>query len=135
MVVGNERFVYDQLVQAAGAGKRVSYQDMASVIGLDIERPRDRQEIYQVLNHISSGENLAGRPLLSAVVVHPEIGYPEMGFFLLARELGLDLFCDERSFYYHELKKVYEFWATGILMVKKPRNSMKEKYLVIERVV
>jgi len=131
-----ERFVYDRLVQTACAGRRVSYKDTAGSIGLDFECPRDRQEIYQILNQISSCENLAGRPLISAVVVHPDIGYPEMGFFLLARELGLNQICDERSFYYHELNKVYRFWAAGIPTPKKPHTSIIiEKIEIIERVV
>ncbi len=36
-----------------------------------------------------------------------------MGFFLLARELGVNTCCDERTFYHHELKRVHEFWKVN----------------------
>jgi hypothetical protein len=131
----NDRYVYDRLVQVANEGKRVTYPELAGSIGLNVEYPLDRQCIFRTLNEISCAESLAGRPLISAVVVHPNIGYPEMGFFLLARELGLNLFCDERSFYYHELNKVYEFWKTGFAITKKELNKRIRKYEIMEIVV
>jgi hypothetical protein len=34
-----------------------------------------------------------------------------MGFFLLARELGMNLYHDERSFFAYELKRIHDYWS------------------------
>ena len=49
------------------------------------------------------------------MAVQPEIGYPGRGFFLLARELGLNTYCDDRSFFSHELKRVHEYWSKRVV--------------------
>ncbi|HEY3344319.1 MAG TPA: hypothetical protein VGJ97_05300 [Anaerolineaceae bacterium] len=79
-------------------------------MGLNAETPCDRMLIGRVLDEISCNENAQGRPLLSAVAVLPAIGYPEKGFFLLARELGQNTYCDDRSYFAHELKRVHDYW-------------------------
>lgn len=101
----------DYLVAAAHAEKTVTYREIAQFLRLNSEDPDDRMLMSRSLDDISCNENAKGRPLLSAIVVLPEIGYPGKGFFLLARELGLNLYCDERSFYSHELKRVHDFWS------------------------
>ena len=101
----NDQLVYDRLVDVARKGKTIPYCDIAGLLGLDVTIPEDRTEIMRVLDNISYKENAEGRPLLSAVAVLPEIGYPGKGFFLLARELEANDFSDERSFYYFELKE------------------------------
>ena len=106
----NDQLVYDRLVDVARKGKTIPYCDIAGLLGLDVTIPEDRTEIMRVLDNISYKENAEGRPLLSAVAVLPEIGYPGKGFFLLARELEANDFSDERSFYYYELKRVHEYW-------------------------
>jgi hypothetical protein len=110
----NEKAVYDRLVQVAQAGKTIAYQEIAQVMGLNAEDPYDRLSIARTLDGISCSENAQGRPLLSAVVVLPEIGYPGKGFFLLARELGLNTYCDDRSYFAHELKRVHEYWKESL---------------------
>jgi hypothetical protein len=106
----DQEYVYNQLIEVAHAGRTVSYCEVAGWLGRDINKPEDRSEIIQILNNIAFQENAAGRPLLTAVVVRPEIGYPGMGFFLLARELGFNSDADERSYYGYELKKVHAYW-------------------------
>lgn len=101
----------EYLVLAAHAGKTVTYSEIAQLLRLSSDDPEDRMLISRNLDEISCSENARGRPLLSAVVVLPEIGYPAKGFFLLARELGLNLYCDERSFYSHELQRVHDYWS------------------------
>jgi hypothetical protein len=110
----NEKAVYDRLVQVAQAGKTIAYHEIAQVMGLNAEDPYDRLSIARTLDDISCSENAQGRPLISAVVVLPEIGYPGKGFFLLARELGLNTYCDDRSFFPHELKRVHEYWKENL---------------------
>jgi hypothetical protein len=104
------KVVYEHLVETAKGGKTISYHAVGQVIGLCADDPCERMIIGRVLDEISCSENAQGRPMLSAVVVLPEIGYPGKGFFLLARELGLNTYCDDRSFYAHELKRVHEYW-------------------------
>ncbi len=105
-----DQFVYNRLIEVARSRRVIPLCDVACLLGLSIDCPRGRAEMSRVLDDIACQENAAGRPLLSAVVVQPEIGYPGMGFFLLARELGVNTSCDERSFFYHELKRVHDYW-------------------------
>ncbi len=105
-----ENTLYTRLTEVARVGKTIGRDEVACLLGLDPSNLSDRQALIRVLNDISYQENAAGRPLLSAVVVLPEIGYPGKAFFLLARELGLNHFGDDRSFYYYELKRVHQYW-------------------------
>ncbi len=102
--------LYNRLIEVAQAGRTISRDEAAGLLGLDPATPADHHELTRILCDVSLQENAAGRPLLSAVVVLPEIGYPHNAFFLLARELGLNQFSDDRSFYYHELKRVHAYW-------------------------
>ena len=105
-----ETILYDRLIEVAHLGKTIGRDEVAGLLGLDPTSPADRKELIRILDNISYKENAAGRPLLSAVVVLPEIGYPGKAFFLLARELGLNQFGDDRSYYYYELRHVHEYW-------------------------
>jgi hypothetical protein len=102
--------IYHRLMETACAEKTVTYADLASLIGLEVEKAEDRADLVHILEDIAYLENAAGRPLLTAVVVRPEIPYPGPGFFLQARELGFNYFDDERSYYWYELKRVYAYW-------------------------
>ena len=112
--------LYEILVTAAQAEKTVSYCEIARVLRIDGESPQGRMQISGYLDEISCSENAKGRPLLSAVAVLPEIGYPARGFFLLARELGLNLCCDERSYFSYELKRVFEHWRKPVTEYQAP---------------
>ncbi len=79
-----------------------------------MELPPDRDALSRQLDNISTEEHAAGRPLLSAVVVHQDAGVltvPGGGFFTLSRRLGLlrgraganDLF-----YFVAELRRVHE---------------------------
>jgi hypothetical protein len=110
----DRQLVFTQLVEIACIRDTISYYELAALFGLDFHKAADRVELSNVLNEISIQEDSLGRPLLSAVVVHPETGYPSQGFFLLARELTYNHFDDERSYYYRELKRVHDFWESNI---------------------
>ncbi|HEX9012757.1 MAG TPA: hypothetical protein VF813_04550, partial [Anaerolineaceae bacterium] len=71
---------YERLVETACSGRTITYDDLAREIGLDILNCDDRQELVRILEAIAFRENAAGRPLLTAVVVIPEIRYPGKGF-------------------------------------------------------
>ncbi len=103
--------VLDRLIELAYAGKTISYNELAAIVGLDVEKAEDRRVLVRILAEIGYSENAAGRPLITAVVVRPEIRYPGTGFFIQARELGFNTFEDDRSYYEYELKKVYAFWS------------------------
>jgi hypothetical protein len=102
------------LVNIACARKVISYHALAAQFDLDFGNAAHRSQLTNLLNEISMQENAEGRPLLPAVVVRPETGYPSQGFFLLARELTYNHFGDERSYYYHELQRVHDFWQANI---------------------
>jgi hypothetical protein len=131
------KMVYERLVATAQAGMTISYHAVGKVMGLNADDPCERLIIGRVLDEISCSENVQGRPLLSAVVVQPEIGYPGKGFFLLARELGLNTYCDDRSFFAHELKRVHEHWKqslvefpTPVYLPAAPRHSSRVRVAV-----
>jgi hypothetical protein len=105
------KLLYDRLVESARKSQTISYFEVGAILGLNSTDPAGRAEIGHVLTEIACRENAEGRPLLSAVVVLPEIGYPGKGFFLLAHELGVNNSYDDRSFYYYELRRVYEYWS------------------------
>jgi hypothetical protein len=102
--------LYDRLVEIACAGKVLSIYSLAEEFRLDTHCPDQLKQLETVLNDVSLKEYLIGHPLLSAVVVYPEIGYPGQGFFLMARELLYNGFGDVRSYYDFELKRVHSFW-------------------------
>jgi len=100
------------LKRLAAAGKTTTYAKVAALLGLD---RRDRA-ITRILGDISAYEHAHGRPMLSAVVVHKTGGgrqsLPGAGFFILARELGLQAAGqDDQTFFAMELKRVHHHWA------------------------
>jgi hypothetical protein len=105
-----ETILYECLVEVARSGKTISRDVVANLLGIDLATPEGRQVFARAMDDLAFKENAAGRPLLSAVVVQPEIGFPAKGFFLIARELGLNNSGDDRSFYYFELKRVHSYW-------------------------
>ncbi len=128
--MSTETILYERLIEVACLGKTIGRDEVAGLLGLDLASPAGRQELVRMLDDIACNENAAGRPLLSAVVVLPEIGYPGKAFFLLARELGLNHFGDDRSYYYYELRHVHEYWkqrqpATPAIPFKRPVERSK----------
>ena len=88
------------------------YSDVAPLAGLDMSLPNDRHEIGRILDALNQEEIGAGRPLLSAVVVHKDSLKPGQGFFKLARTLGRFDGHDEDVYYIAELRKVHDYWRT-----------------------
>ena len=98
--------VDEELKKIAKAGKTAYYSDIAPLAGL----AADSKEFRIILTRISRDEHKAGRPLLSVVVVGKNEGIPRLGFFKLAKELGLMQGEDQKAFFEEELKKVHEQW-------------------------
>ena len=102
--------VYEAVRQAAREGRITYHGVIAPVAGLDMGREWNRAEIGRILGAISTHEREAGRPLLSAIVVHQVDGRPGQGFFALARQLGLlQPGQSEDTFWQGEVRRVHEY--------------------------
>ena len=105
--------IYERLKEVAINGELVTYGEIAPLAILNMENPDDRNKLAQILGNISNHEHAQGRPMLSAVVVLAETGYPGDGFYTLARELGLHherKEFEDLDFFVQEMKKVYACW-------------------------
>ena len=107
-----KEMIRNKLIEAAKMKDVVCYSEIGELLDLSMDNPYHRQEIGRILGEISTEEHQAGRPLLSAVVVHKENHQPGKGFFQLARELGKQK-PDENDdvFFAAELQKVFDEWA------------------------
>lgn len=103
--------IHEELLRVAKAGCSVNYSDIAPMVGLNMESAYDRNQIARVLDGISRAEHLAGRPLLSAVVIRKDENMPGNGFFTLARGLGLHTKGDNFEFWLAELRRVHDYWS------------------------
>jgi len=105
------QIVYDMCRQAASEGKTITYSDVGSRIGLDMEMPPDRDQIRDLLDEVSRHEHEQGRPMLSVVVVHAgDDNMPGQGFFKLAQVLGKFDGVDRTAFFVEELKSAHAAW-------------------------
>lgn len=109
----NQR-IYERLIQVARDETTIPYRDVAPLADLDMSRADHRNQMAAILDEISRAEHEAGRPLLSAVVVHAEgdetAGIPGQGFFTMARSLGLYDGRDRVTFFARELTRVHDEW-------------------------
>ena len=71
------------------------------------------QRLFDLLGQISKSEEMAGRGMLSAIVVHKTGDMePGPGFFELARTLGRNT-SDRTKCWVEEIKRVYAYWREG----------------------
>lgn len=106
--------LYGRLCEVARRSKVIGYREAAPLVGLDMAKSGHRRRMYIMLEQISRHEHEAGRPLLSAVVIHLNRNTPGNHFFTLAAELGLflDRSVDCRLTYFvGELRRVHDYWA------------------------
>lgn len=102
--------VLSELVRAAQYGGLTTYQDIAVIMGLPQKGSFMGSETGKILGEIAEDESVAGRPMLSAVVVGVN-GKPGPGFFTLAKELGrLSAGQDEAAFWQAERQAAYKAW-------------------------
>lgn len=104
--------VLAELITAARYKGRVTYQEIAKLIGFPLEGNYMGAEIGHLLGEISEDEVKNGRPMLSAIVVNTT-GRPGPGFFDLARYLkrltGTSSE-EEHRFWERELSAVHDAW-------------------------
>jgi hypothetical protein len=102
--------VLAELVRAAQYRGVNTYQDIAVIMGLPMSGSHMGAEIGHVLGEIAEDEVLAGRPMLSSVVVGVN-KKPGPGFFSLAKDLGkLSDADDQQAFWEKERDAAYDAW-------------------------
>ncbi len=109
------QLIYQRLKEVAKNGDLITYGEIAPLANLNMESADDRNKIAHILGDISTYENKQGRPMLSAIVVLADYGYPGDGFFKLARELGLHhgrKEFEDLNFFAQEVKRVHNYWKT-----------------------
>ena len=105
--------IYEKLIEVAKEERTIPYGEIAPLAELDMSDQGDRNKIADILGEISTFEHHQGRPMLSALVVLKDKGYPGEGFFTLARYLGLhkgQSEFDDLEFFVREVQKVHEQW-------------------------
>jgi hypothetical protein len=68
--------------------------------------------LNEALGHISMYEVEHGRPMLSAIVVNEETGYPGNGFARLGSHLGFNVE-DDKAFWRSELAALVRLWTAA----------------------
>lgn len=110
---GSVERIAARLRAVARAGRTVTYNDLAAVVGWDMDDPAAAREVAGILRAISTAEHAAGRPLLSVVVVGAKTGRPGKGFFKLAQRLGRYDGGADGAFFAQELRRIHAHWRRG----------------------
>jgi hypothetical protein len=96
------------LKQRAKTVTPITYSDLVGHITAVRLEPHDFR-LAHFLGEISAEEHEAGRPLITALVVHKHDLQPGKGFFELARSLGFSVL-DEVQFWTNEISKLQMEW-------------------------
>lgn len=81
--------LYNEIVAVAQRRGLITYGEIAPTVNLDMGNDADREQMSQLLAEIATHEQQAGRPMLTAVVVHQGgDNNPGEGFFAIATEFG-----------------------------------------------
>jgi hypothetical protein len=102
--------VYQKLQDVARCGSYTTYSDIAPLAGLDMGNPADRETMSRLLEEIARVEQVAGRPMLTAVVIHRADNIPGEGFFTIAEEFGRFDGGDKLPFWIISLNEVHDYW-------------------------
>ena len=104
--------VYCRLLEAAREKEAVSYEEIATLMGLEPGN-HTAQHIGHLLREINEDEHDNGRPMLSAVAVEPSTKMPGEGFFRLASQFNKyhgTTDEEKRDFWREEIQNVFEQW-------------------------
>ena len=102
--------IYDRLREVARNQTYTTYTDIALFANLDMSVVADRDKISGLLEDIARHEQAAGRPMLTAVVIHELDNLPGNGFFTIAQEFGRFDESDRLRFWIDALNEVHVFW-------------------------
>jgi len=112
------RPIYNRLLELARAhpGRLTTYSDIAPLADLTMDVEEDREKMSRLLEEILVHEAHAGRPLLTAIVVHRgNDNNPGEGFFSAATELGKFNGSREQmarlEFWVRQVSDVHAYWA------------------------
>lgn len=84
------QIIYNRLIETARKKGLITYSELAQPLGLDMEIEKDRKTLSEYLEEIACHEHAAGRPMLTAIVVHKGgDNNPCEGFYSIVRTLGL----------------------------------------------
>ena len=100
-------------LQAARARTYVTYSELADLMKLPPSGHYMSQQTGIMAGEISEEEHAAGRPMLSAILVHAEDELPGPGFYRLAQVLGKkfrDTELGRKLFWEREREAVYAHW-------------------------
>lgn len=107
--------IYSELIRLAKQNALTTYSDIALLTDLSMESDVDRNELSTLLAEIAESEQVEGRPMLTAIVVHSGgDNNPGEGFFSLAhaygRFSGSRLKIDRLTYWVSEVHQVHSHW-------------------------
>ena len=103
------RTVRKKLIEVAKRKGLISYKD----VGRHFDLHQQSRALFQILDDINRHEHAAGRPLLTAIVVHKDDSRPGNGFFAIATKLGHYRGGDAELYWLEECRRVYAEWASA----------------------
>jgi hypothetical protein len=104
--------IYQRLTELAETARLATYTQIASLAELSMDTEEGRAEISRLLGEIAQHEEAAGRPMLTALVVHAgHDNNPGEGFFGIAQQFGR--FSGSRN----QLERL-EFWVQEVNAVR-----------------
>lgn len=103
--------IYKEIVAVAKKRDCIYDSDLANLASLDERSPDDQGLVFVILDNISRFEYLAGRPLLTAVVIGEHTDMPSVGFFDLAHKLGEYDGGNYERYWRKELRRVHDYWS------------------------
>jgi hypothetical protein len=104
--------IYKFLADVARRRDCTTYTEIARMAGFDVTQAVDHAKLDAILAEISTFEHQHDRPLLSAVVLCDDADKTHLGFFTLARQLGLN-HDDDVEFFIQELRRVHKYWSAA----------------------
>jgi hypothetical protein len=104
--------IYQRLSELAETASLSTYSEIAPLAALTMDTEEGRAEISRLLGEIARHEEAAGRPMLTALVVHAgQDNNPGEGFFAIAEEFGR--FSGSRN----QTRRL-EFWVQEVIAVR-----------------
>ena len=98
------------LIRTARSQRLIEYAELARLIDA-IEFDPHGTYFRKFLGQLSREEDLAGRGMITAIVVHKDDQLPGPGFYTLAADLGRDV-SDETRCWAQEVERVFNDWRS-----------------------